>query len=44
MPVAIGVSLKEDCTRCKFGSIGSQGEWARGIGELEGRLGEEKGF
>ena len=44
MPVAIGVGLKKDCTRRKFGSIGSQGERARGIRELEGWLGEAKGF
>ena len=44
MPITIGVGLKKDCTRCKFRSIGGQGERTRGIRELEGRLGEEKGL
>ena len=44
MPIAIGVRLEKDRARCIFRGIGGKSEGARGIGELQGRFGEEEGF
>ena len=44
MPIAVGVGLKEDGTRCVFGGVGGDGEGSGEVGEVKDGLGEEKAF
>ena len=44
MPIAVGVGLEEDSTRCMFRRIRSNGKRVREVGEMENRFGEEEAF
>ena len=42
MPIAVGVGLEEDSTRCMFRGVCGNGEGGREVGEVKDGLGEEK--